>query len=82
MAGGGQPAHRAAWEDPQVNDASLGFYRNTRATLEGAWVRPRHAGYMSFQERASVRLRAALDAREPAAALIAALNRLYLEVSP
>lgn len=82
VAGGGQPAHRAAWEDPRVNDASLGFYRNTRATLEGAWVRPRHAGYMSFQNRASLRLRAALGAREPAAALIAALNRLYLEVSP
>lgn len=82
VAGGGQPAHRAAWEDPHANEASLGFYRNTRATLEGAWVRPRHAGYMNFQERASLRLRTALGAREPAAALIAALNRLYLEVSP
>lgn len=82
LAGGGQPAHRAAWDDPTANDESLGFYRNTRATLEGAWVRPRHAGYMSFQHTAARRLQAALGAREPAAAVIAALNRLYLEASP
>jgi multiple sugar transport system substrate-binding protein len=82
VAGGGQPAHRAAWEDPRTNEATLGFYRNTRATLEGAWVRPRHAGYMIFQERASLRLGAALGAREPPVQLIAALNRLYLEVLP
>ena len=82
VEGGGQPAHRCAWEDPDINTASLGFYRHTLATLEGAWVRPRHAGYMRFQERASARLRDALIAREPAAALIAALNRLSLGESP
>lgn len=82
LAGGGQPAHRAAWGDQRANDASLDFYRNTRATLEGAWVRPRHAGCMDFQHHASLRLNEALAAGEPATGLIAALNRLYLEVSP
>jgi multiple sugar transport system substrate-binding protein len=80
IAAGGQPASSAAWEDAAANAASLDFYRNTRATLDGAWVRPRHAGYMSFQHAASERLRAALESGEPARSTIAALNRLYREV--
>lgn len=81
LAGGGQPAHRAAWENPAANRASLDFYRGTRASLENAWVRPRHAGYMRFQDAGAERLRQALQAREPAATAIAAINRLYREVS-
>jgi len=80
LAGGGQPAHRAAWEDPLANRESLEFFRNTRATLEGAWLRPRHAGYMTFQVKAAERLGQALEAREPGAALIAQINRLHREV--
>ncbi len=82
LAGGGQPAHRAAWDDARANEVSLGFFRNTRATLEGAWVRPRHAGYMTFQDAAAERLAQALAAHEPGVSVIAALNRLYLEVLP
>ena len=44
LTGGGQPANAAAWEDAAANSAALDFYRNTRATLESAWLRPRHAG--------------------------------------
>ncbi len=82
LTGGGQPAHCAAWDDPIANDDSSGFYRNTRATIEGAWVRPRHPGYMTFQVAAAERLKQALTAHEPGAAVIAALNRMYREVSP
>jgi multiple sugar transport system substrate-binding protein len=81
LAAGGQPAHRAAWEDPLANRDSLDFFRNTRTTLEGAWVRPRHAGYMTFQVAAAERLNEALAMREPAATVIAAINRLHREVS-
>ncbi len=81
LAGGGQPAHRAAWEDPFANRESIDFFRNTRATLEGAWIRPRQAGYMTFQVAAAERLNEALATREPAAVVIAAINRLYRKVS-
>ena len=27
-------------------------YGATRATIESAWIRPRHAGYLDFQARA------------------------------
>lgn len=49
---GGQPANAAAWEDEACNAASLDFFRNTRETLETAWLRPRHDGYMGFQGEA------------------------------
>ncbi len=50
---GGQPGHAAAWDDDAANIATLDFYRATHRTLEGAWLRPRHKGYMPFQEEAS-----------------------------
>ena len=53
----GQPASRPAWTSEAVNTASDGFYRSTLATIEGAWVRPRFAGYVAFQSNASALLR-------------------------
>jgi multiple sugar transport system substrate-binding protein len=60
-----------------VNAPVNGFYEKTRATLDGAWVRPRHNGYMRFQEQASARLVAALKVREPAPRVIADFNTLF-----
>jgi multiple sugar transport system substrate-binding protein len=76
-AAGGQPGHAAAWESLAVNGPVDGFYAKTRATLEGAWVRPRHHGFMPFQEKASDRLLAGLQSREPAPRVIADLNALF-----
>jgi multiple sugar transport system substrate-binding protein len=81
-AAGGQPGHAAAWEDEAVNAPVFDFYRATRATLEGTWVRPRHNGYMPFQHTASERLNAGLAAGEGAAAVLAELNRLFRESLP
>ncbi len=50
-AAGGQPGHGAAWLDAAVDEAANGFYSQTRATLEGAMLRPRHDGYMDFQDK-------------------------------
>jgi len=74
---GGQPGHASAWEDDDVNAPVLDFYRATRATLEGAWVRPRHDGYMAFQQAASDRLNQGLRGGEPAGVVIDALNALF-----
>lgn len=76
---GGQPGHAAGWEDDAVNTATHGFYRATRRTLDAAWVRPRHNGYMAFQQAASDRLDTGLKSREPAKAVIADLNTLFRE---
>jgi multiple sugar transport system substrate-binding protein len=74
---GGQPGHATAWEDDAVNAAAGDFYRNTRRTLEGAYVRPRHNGYMAFQEAASQRLNAGLISREAAATILADIDRMF-----
>lgn len=76
---GGQPGHSAAWEDDQVNADAHDFYRNTRATLEASFVRPRHNGYMTFQEMASQRLNSGLLSREVPSTIVSDLNRLYRE---
>lgn len=78
-ASNGQPGHADAWEDDTVNNATSGFYRDTRATLEGAWVRPRHDGYMLFQEAASERINKGLLDKEKAEVVVADLNRLFRE---
>lgn len=49
---GGQPGHAAAWESDTCNKATRDFFRNTRRTLEAAWLRPRYLGYMKFQDLA------------------------------
>jgi multiple sugar transport system substrate-binding protein len=76
---GGQPGHAAGWGDDAVNTATNGFYINTRATLDRAWIRPRHQGYMAFQEEASQRLNTGLRKGEDGASVVADINRLFAE---
>jgi multiple sugar transport system substrate-binding protein len=78
-AAGGQPGHADAWVDDGVNAAAGDFYKATRATLEGAWVRPRHNGYMALQQAASERLNEGLAGRHAARAVIDDINRLFRE---
>jgi len=74
---GGQPGHASAWEDDAVNAAAGNFYRDTRWSLEGAYVRPRHNGYMAFQDAASQRLNAGLINRETAGSIFADIDRMF-----
>ncbi|PSH68467.1 ABC transporter substrate-binding protein [Phyllobacterium brassicacearum] len=74
---GGQPGHAVAWDDEMVNAGTADFYFATRTTLEGAWVRPRHNGYMAFQQAASDRLNAGFLERHEARNVVDDLNRLF-----
>ncbi len=78
----GQPGHTDAWEDEAVNVATHGFYRNTRVTLDGAWVRPRHNGYMAFQQSASDYLNNCLSNRRPVKEFVDGLNSLFAASFP
>lgn len=73
----GQPSRRDAWRDPDVNAASGNFYSNTLETLEHAYVRPRHAGYIAFQTAASAELRAAFENRASADDVLDRLQEFY-----
>ncbi|WP_164851407.1 ABC transporter substrate-binding protein [Larkinella soli] len=50
---GGQPAGRVAWDSPLLNELTHQFYRNTRETVERAFVRPRFDGFHDFQSKAA-----------------------------
>lgn len=76
-ASGGQPAHAAAWESDDVNAPVANFYRATRRTLDAAWVRPRHDGYMPFQDRAARMINEALQGGAGAGETIRRVNALY-----
>lgn len=72
----GQPGNALAWADETVNAPVGSCYSNTRMTHEAAWVRPRHDGYMAFQEEASHILIDALTAKtSPENALLALQTR-------
>lgn len=59
-ANGGQPGYSSAWDDDAVNDDCLDFFRGTRATLEGAWLRPRYPGWLNAFDEIGILLNGAV----------------------
>lgn len=76
---GGQPANAVAWESDHCNAASRDFFRNTRATLNSAWIRPRYNGYMQFQEQGGDILHACLRGETSANTALSQLEAAYQE---
>lgn len=72
--GGGQPGHGRAWDDDRLNQETLDFFRGTRATLDGAQVRPRSVGYIRFQDRVSPWVTATLAGRMSDGELVDRMN--------
>jgi multiple sugar transport system substrate-binding protein len=74
---GGQPGHRSAWTDQAVNAAANGFFRDTLAALDAAFLRPRYDGFLAFQDAAGELVHGHLrDGRDPGAVL-AAMDAAY-----
>ncbi len=78
-ASGGQPGHAAAWEDDACNAMTRDFFRNTRRTLDTAWLRPRHDGYMAFQDQAGGIVHRCLTGAASPKATLDALEAAYRE---
>lgn len=74
---GGQPANVVAWEDETCNRDSHDFFRDTRKTLDRAYLRPRHDGYMEFQDIGGTLVHACLTGRETPHATVHAINEAY-----
>jgi multiple sugar transport system substrate-binding protein len=79
---GGQPGNAVAWEDDACNAASRNFFRNTRQTLETAYLRPRHDGYMGFQDRGGELVHACLRGDASVAATVELLQSAWEESLP
>ena len=74
---GGQPAHRQAWTDLEVNRRSNNFFRDTLGAMDNSWVRPRYYGYMHLQDRGGDVVRDFLINKISARAALETLNELY-----
>lgn len=73
---GGQPGSRAAWQDDPPNELADGYFRATLPVLEHAFVRPRHAGFVRFQNLAAEVLTRHLAGELSAADTLAELDRV------
>lgn len=76
---GGQPGHRAAWLDAGNNAACSDFFQNTLPTLDRAFVRPRYAGYLDFQDHAGQPIHDFLQHGGNPGTVLETINKLYRE---
>ncbi len=76
---GGQPGHRSAWLDAEVNRRSAGYFRNTLPALDRAYLRPRFPGYLHFQDHAGAPIREYLMNGGDRRRVLAELKRLFDE---
>lgn len=74
---GGQPGNSAAWDDAYCNAAASDFFRNTRQTIERAFLRPRYNGYIPFQYEGGARIKQWLMQRGDPKKLLTELDALY-----
>ena len=76
---GGQPGNSVAWEDDKINKETNNFFRGTRKTLDLAWVRPRHNGYMRFQDESGNLINEYLQSEIKAESICEKLIDMYNE---
>jgi multiple sugar transport system substrate-binding protein len=76
---GGQPGHRAAWLDRNVNSLTGNFFLDTLPTLDDAFLRPTYDGSIDFQDAASLVLHNCLSGDADPIACVSRMNEIYQE---
>ena len=76
---GGQPGNAAAWDDERCNKVANDFFRDTRATHDGAWIRPSDDGYLDFQDLGGSRIHDYLVSGGDVRVVVDDLNQLYVQ---
>jgi multiple sugar transport system substrate-binding protein len=76
---GGQPSHRAAWEDALADQLCGGFFSGTSVAQDSAFVRPRYSGYVALQTDGGNALQECLRDGSNLDATLDKLNALYRE---
>jgi multiple sugar transport system substrate-binding protein len=74
---GGQPSHRAAWDDKLTDDLCGGFFTATRQPQTEAFIRPRYSGYVGLQTTGGVALQEYLRGGSGLASTMDKLDQLY-----
>ena len=76
-AANGQPANSVAWDDDACNAITHNFFRDTRMTIDGAWVRPRYEGYLTVQDQGGDTLNRFLHERRDISTTLEELNVIW-----
>lgn len=76
---GGQPGHLQAWKSERINGITHDYFKNTLPSLERAFLRPRYAGHMYFQDHAGDVVRDYLMKGGDEKEVLAAMDALYVE---
>ena len=76
---GGQPSHRAAWDDEFADELCGGFFSGTRTAQDEAIVRPRYSGYVALQTDGGNALQEHLRDGRSFDATLEKLDTLYRE---
>ena len=79
MKVGGQPGNSVAWQNKEINENNNNFFIATRRTLDQAWVRPRHNGYMKFQDESGNIINEYLQSNIQEDTVMNKLSLMYLE---
>ncbi len=74
---GGQPGSALAWDDDLANHITNDFFRNTRASIDRAYVRPRHTGMAKVQVDAGATLHRCLAGLGTPRDTVAEMQRLF-----
>lgn len=76
---GGQPGHRLAWENEEVNRLTNQFFYTVLPAMQRGYMRPRYDGYLYFQDHAGNAVQEYLLQKRDAASVLATMNHLYRE---
>jgi multiple sugar transport system substrate-binding protein len=77
FSAGGQPGHRSAWVDPEINAHCGNYFKDTLSTLDEAIMRPKYPGYMQFQDTATPVVHRCVTGTETVRTTAAELQKLY-----
>ncbi|MGC6455207.1 MAG: ABC transporter substrate-binding protein [Coraliomargaritaceae bacterium] len=76
---GGQPGHRSAWLNPNLNAQTENFFQRTLPTLDRAFIRPRYAGYLEFQDTSCLHIHEYLRNGGDSNQTLDIVNQIYRE---
>ncbi|NIG55323.1 ABC transporter substrate-binding protein [Chitinophaga sp. Cy-1792] len=74
---GGQPGHRAAWTDDDVNHLTHDYFKQVLPLMENGYIRPRYNGYLHFQDHAGLPLQNCLQHNGNPLQALEEMNRIY-----
>lgn len=74
---GGQPGHKAAWENKMVNALTNNFFKQVLPAMENGYIRPRYNGYLHFQDHAGDPIQQYLQKGGNPEEVLTQINTLY-----